>query len=299
MFATMTATTAVDEVAPSLRGLPIPHVDGVEHRFVSARGVRVHYAEAGEGEPIVLVHGWPQHWWCWRELIGPLAESYRVICPDIRGIGWSEGSPRGYKLDELAADVLGLADALGLERFRLVGHDWGAALGYRAALYWPRRIQQFVPLGGVTPWSADGAPLNLWLRPWHIYVYACFGSRSHFRIAPRVLRSWRHLGDFTPEEARTYLDPLRRPASVNATVRFDRNIVFYELPRGVRHHRHWRLRVPTLHLNGEQDPLTEGVPHSYRRYADEMRLEEIPNCGHFIAEEAPQELLDRLTEFLA
>jgi pimeloyl-ACP methyl ester carboxylesterase len=280
----------------------MPDVEGVDHRYATVNGVRLHYAEAGEGEPVVMVHGWPQHWWCWRELIGPLAERYRVICPDIRGIGWSEGSARGYRLDELAADVLGLIDELGLERIRLVTHDWGTALGYRAALYWPRRIERFVPLAGVTPWSSEGVPLAIWAHAWHVYVNATvarFAGPDRLRIPKRMLRTWRHVGEFTPEEARVYLEPMRRPASLNATHRFYRSILFYEIPRAFRHHRGWRMHVPTLHLNGEHDRLTQGISDSWRRYTDDMRLEEIPDCGHFMAEERPEELLDRLTEFLA
>src|SRR4051794_11886683 len=109
MLARMTTTTAAGEVAPPVEGFSIPRVDGVEHRFADVRGIRMHYTEAGEGDPVVLVHGWPQHWWSWREVIGPLAERHRVICPDIRGMGWSEGSRNGYGLDDLAADLLGLA----------------------------------------------------------------------------------------------------------------------------------------------------------------------------------------------
>jgi pimeloyl-ACP methyl ester carboxylesterase len=74
--------------------LPLPRVDGVEHRWVEAGGVRLHLAEAGEGEPLVLLHGWPQHWYEWREVIGPLAERYRVICPDLRGFRLVAGTAR-------------------------------------------------------------------------------------------------------------------------------------------------------------------------------------------------------------
>jgi pimeloyl-ACP methyl ester carboxylesterase len=307
MLAHVAETAAVEEVtrriaeAPPGDGLPIPHLDGVEHHHLQVNGVLLHYAEAGEGDPVVLVHGWPQHWWCWRELIGPLAERHRVICPDIRGIGWSEGSARGYKLDALAADVLGLMDALKLERVRLVTHDWGTALGYRAALYWPRRIERFVPLAGVPPWAAEDVPMAWWAKVWHIYVNATAGRYAGpdlFGIPRRVLRTWRHVGEFTPEEVRTYLAPLRTRAAVNATHHFYRNIVFYEIPRAFRYYRSWRLRVPTLHLNGEHDSLTQGVPDSYRRYTDDMRFEELPDCGHFMAEERPQDVLDRLTDFL-
>src|ERR671916_187124 len=73
----------------------LPNVDGVEHRYIEARGLRFHVAEAGAGEPVVLLHGWPQHWYEWREVIGPLAAHYRVICPDLRGFGWSEAPPGG------------------------------------------------------------------------------------------------------------------------------------------------------------------------------------------------------------
>ena len=103
---------------------PFPHVPGVRHRLVTVRGVRLHVAEAGTGDPVVLLHGFPQHWYAWRHVIPLLAGQYRLICPDWRGFGWSEASPRGYDTASRAADVLALMDALGLRRVRLVGHDW-------------------------------------------------------------------------------------------------------------------------------------------------------------------------------
>src|SRR3954465_3923759 len=105
---------------------PLPQLPGVEHRFESVNGVRLHYAEAGAGDPVVLLHGWPQHWWMWRDLIGPLAERFRVVVPDLRGHGWSDKPPSSYRKSELMADIVSLIDRLGLDRVRLVGHDWGA-----------------------------------------------------------------------------------------------------------------------------------------------------------------------------
>ncbi len=77
----------------AMHGSP-PEIDGVTHRYVDVPGVRLHVAEAGEGPPILLLHGWPQHWWVWRKVIPALAENHRVICPDLRGFGWSE-APAG------------------------------------------------------------------------------------------------------------------------------------------------------------------------------------------------------------
>ena len=130
----------------------IPERPGVEHRFVEAGGLRVHVAEAGSGDPVVLQHGWPQHWLLWRKLIPALAESYRVICPDLRGLGWTDAPPTGYEKEQLASDLLALVDALGYERVRVVGHDWGGFVAFLAALRAPERFERFCCLGSPTPW---------------------------------------------------------------------------------------------------------------------------------------------------
>jgi pimeloyl-ACP methyl ester carboxylesterase len=281
--------------------LPMPHVDGVEHRYATVDGVRLHYAEAGEGEPLVLLHGWPQHWWAWRELLGPLSQRYRVIAPDIRGIGWSDAPRDDYRFTRFADDLFGLLDALGIERTRLVGHDWGTGAGYMACLARPGRIERFVASGAPHIWSADGAPARLYARPWHLYVNASpLGELATKRLGVpgRCLREWRHSGSFTPEEVEIYTSPLRRPGSARATRLRYRTFLVGELATFVRRRGEMRLRTPTLHLNGADDPLTIGTPGSWRRYADDMRYETVADCGHFLAEEQPQEVLDRITEFL-
>ncbi|MEA2457806.1 MAG: hypothetical protein QOC95_778, partial [Thermoleophilaceae bacterium] len=120
----------------------MPHVAGVEHHYATVNGVRLHYAEAGSGEPVLLQHGWPQHWWMWRDLIGPVAERFRVIVPDLRGHGWSEKPAGDYRKDALMRDTIALLDHLGIERVRYVGHDWGAYVGMLAALRHPERIER-------------------------------------------------------------------------------------------------------------------------------------------------------------
>jgi pimeloyl-ACP methyl ester carboxylesterase len=277
----------------------MPQVDGVDHLYPVVDGLRVHCAVAGDGPPLLLVHGWPQHWWSWRRLIGPLADRYRVICPDIRGMGWTDAPRTGYDLRTLTRDLLGLLDALGLERVRLVGHDWGFLIGYSACFTDPDRFERFVPMGGITPWAGIGAPPLLYVRPWHVYLLATpIGPRVAHAVARNRLHAWRKAGRFSAGETEAYMAPLRRPLGTVATIARDRQIVRRDIPWFFRHARRIRLRVPTLHLNGELDPLTQGVPDSYRRFADEMRLELVPDCGHFIAEERPEWLLDRLERFL-
>src|SRR5947209_2045355 len=131
---------------------PLPQLDGVEHHNAQVGDIRVHFAESGSGEPLVLLHGYPQHWWEWRLLIPKLAEHYRVICPDMRGFGWSDKPPSGYLKSQLAADLVGLLDALGIERARLIGHDWGGYVGFIACVENPERFSRFLALGIVHLW---------------------------------------------------------------------------------------------------------------------------------------------------
>ncbi len=277
----------------------MPAVEGVEHRFVAVNGARLHYAAAGRGDPVVLLHGWPQHWWAWRKVIPALSSRYRVICPDIRGFGWSEGG-FDYSLEQLAADLVGLLDVLGIERARFVGLGWGSEIGYHACLNWPGRFNRYVPVGGVTPWSSGVAAPRLYLRSWHIYALGLLGTYATTRLGVpgRALRTWRHQGRFTPAEVQTYLEPLRRPVSADATRRLYRHVLLHELPHYMRSSHAAPLQVPTLHIHGEQDPLAGGSLHSPRRGAPDTQFEVLPGCGHFVAEERPAELLDRLTGFL-
>ena len=113
----------------------------------------------------------------------------------------------------------------------------------------------------------------------------------------RALKAWRHVGRFTREESEIYLDPLCRRTAGRATRRWYFNLIFREIPFFMRHFASIHLSTHTLHLNGAEDPLTIGVPDSYLLYTDRMRLELISDCGHFIAEEQPEELVRRMREF--
>ena len=278
----------------------MPSVDGVTHHFEQVNGVLVHYAEAGTGDPVVLLHGWPQHWWSWRDVIGPLAEHYRVICPDLRGMGWTEAPLDGYSIWDLSADLLGLLDALGIETARVVGADWGSLAAYQAALDAPERFERLVPMAGVHLWSASGSKPLIYFYAWHLPFFAAPGGRM---LAERtnfirwLLDYWSER-PFADDIADVYVRPARRPGSANAVHLRDRSVITREIPHFVRHHRDLRLRVPTLHLNGASDPLARGIPDSYKHFADDMRLEIVPDSGHFIADDNPAWLSDRLLRFL-
>ena len=103
----------------------MPEVEGVTHRWITANGLRFHVAESNPdgSDPVLLLHGWPQHWYEWRHLIPALAANHRVVALDLRGFGWSDAPRDRYLKEDLAGDVLAVMDALGLDRVKLVGHD--------------------------------------------------------------------------------------------------------------------------------------------------------------------------------
>jgi pimeloyl-ACP methyl ester carboxylesterase len=283
--------------------VPMPEVAGVEHHYADVNGFRMHYAEAGEGEPVVLQHGWPQHWYAWRHQIGPLAQRYRVIVPDLRGYGWSDAPKDGYEKDQLARDVVGLLDALGIERARYAGHDWGAVIAYRLAIDHAERFERVAAIAAPPPWrEGPPPPQMLVFLGYQSLVSAPVAGSFAMRngLARRMLGAARSVGEFSDEELAIYDDPWKEPERANASVQTYRTWLTRELPRAMRgEFAGKRLNVPTLVLMGRRELLMKMLqPEVYERKGDDVQTR-YADCGHWVPEEAPGEVTERLLEFFA
>ncbi|HVS28773.1 MAG TPA: alpha/beta hydrolase [Solirubrobacteraceae bacterium] len=284
---------------------PLPPLPNVRHREIEVAGVRLHVAEAGDegAEAVVLQHGWPQHFYAWRAQVEPLSQRYRVICPDLRGFGWSEAPPDGYGKQQLADELVALLDELELERVRYVGHDWGAFVGFLLGLGAPERVSHLFLMSFPHPWPPEGRPdprrlLRLWYQAL-IAAPATGGVQPG--LVKRVLNAARAVGEFSDEELEIYAARFADPARANAARQLYRTFLLREL-RGLvgGEYRSRRLSVRTHLLMGSEDPVlpAEGIG-GYEPYTDAMTAEILPGPGHWIAEEAPQEVTDRLLRFLA
>jgi pimeloyl-ACP methyl ester carboxylesterase len=282
----------------------LPHVDGVTHHRVRARGVEFHYAEAGSGEDVVLcLHGWPQHWYEWRHLMPALADRHRVLALDLRGFGWSDAPADGYEKESLADDVLAVLDELGIERVKLVGHDWGGWIGFLLCLREPQRFERFLALSILPPWTGlkEMAP-HVW-RLWYQWVILSpiLGYQLHRsgKFVPKVLvGSSKHREGWDQATIDAFSDSYAEPARARAAVQLYRVFNTREMPGIVRgRYDEARLRVPTLLVMGEDDPLPHQAIAGFERHADEMALELVPDCGHFIADEMPDLVADRARAF--
>lgn len=290
----------------------LPHIDGVEHRFVDLPGLRMHLAEVGEGDPVLLLHGAPVHWYGWHKMIPGLAAHRRVICPDLRGSGWTEAPRAGYTRDQMTADVVALLDALELDKVTLVSHDMNAITGY--ALCWdhPERVVRHVAVG-VPPLfvKLPTKVLPEFRHLWHQEALAVPGlgaaltGRGRQRVIRHMLNYPPPQQPWTPQEREIFLAPLREPARARAMSAMCRHMVLPEVGRLLSgHYRTRRLTTPTLVAAAAGDPLFP--PELIREmladtdaYADHVEVATVGGAEHHQPAEAPERLVELILGFRA
>jgi pimeloyl-ACP methyl ester carboxylesterase len=295
------------EALPVELARDLPEVPGVRHWLVRLDGVHLHVAEAGEGEPVVLQHGWPQHWYAWRHVIPELARTHRVIAPDLRGFGWSEAPEGAYDKETFATDLVALLDALELEQVDLIAHDWGGFAGFLACLHAPGRFRRFLALATTHPWiKTDPAGLvtRLPVIAYQAVLAAPLLGEAALVASPAVVEQLIALGSsrqIEPEAARSFATRLQQRPRGRATNHLYRTFLLRELvPILQGRYADRRLTVPTRLLVGADDRVitVEGL-QGWEEHADDMEVVELDGVGHFIPDEAPDELLEHARALFA
>ncbi len=285
------------------------------HRDISANGVRLHAAEAGEGPLVLLLHGFPQFWWTWRAQLPALAAAgFRAVAPDLRGYGASDKPPRGYDLPTLAADVAALVRALGERDAVVVGHDWGGLLAWTTAALHPRSVRRLVVLSAAHPRRLRAAMTDRGQRRALRHALGFQLPRLPERrltradddpVAELMQRwsgpDWVHTADFAEAVGR-YRAAARIPQAAYGAMEYHRWAGRSQLrPDGLRYARRMAAPVtaPTLQLHGALDPvvLPATARGSDRFVAGAYEWRELPRVGHFPQEEAPDEVSDAIARF--
>ena len=272
-----------------------------EHHTARVDNVVLHYVIAGHGEPVVLLHGWPQTWYQWRKIIPALAERYTVIAPDMRGLGDSSKPAAGYDKRTVAGDIYQLVQLLGFERIFLVGHDWGGPVAYAYASAHPADVRNLVILDAGIPGA--GLEQALAFRPrsiWHI-PFHCVRDLPEALVAgrERTYLSWFYRTAYNPtaiteQDIDEYVRCYAAPGGLRAGFEYYRAI-FTDAEHNIENARA-KLKMPVLALGGVLG-FREMAFRSMQVLAENVRGGVIERCGHWIAEERPEYLTEQLLGF--
>jgi pimeloyl-ACP methyl ester carboxylesterase len=286
-------------------GLPPGFTDTFTSRYVDTGELRLHAVVGGEGPPLLLIHGWPESWYAWRLLMPTLARDFQVIAVDQRGMGLSDKPAGGYDTGTQARDLVALMAALGHQRFAVVGHDTGFAIGYALAADYPDRVA-YLALAEIpgSPGTVPAPPLflpgPLNDRLWHL-GFNRIDRLNEQLVAGREELFFRWEFDAAarklPDDVIDYyVGLLSNPDSLRGSFGWYRALdttIAQDQERKTR-----RLTMPVLAIGGETS-FGDLVGNAVQAVADDVQRVAIPGTGHFVAEEAPAEMLAALTAFLA
>lgn len=275
------------------------------HRTVDTGRLRVHVVEAGDGPPVLLLHGWPQHSYAWRHVVQHLAAAHRVIAVDSRGAGRTDAPATGYGTNDLVQDVIALLDALDLPQADVVGHDRGGSLAFRIALEHPERVRRLVALNTLHPYTEVRrlAPYA-WRYLWTPFVETRYVGRLVLRHLPWFLRTLLRLGvadraAMPADAVAAYVDSARRAPNARAGEELMHQFAYHEILPMLRHPERRRLATPALLLVGSSDRLTPpGMLGDATPYAEDLRVEVVDGAGHHLPEERPDLVADRILAHL-
>lgn len=278
------------------------------HSYVETNGIRLHVAEAGEGRPLIFLHGFPENWYSWRNQIRGLSKHFRIIAPDLRGYGLSDRPPSGYDANTVARDLVGLLDALKIQKADIVAHDWGALILWRMAFAHPERLGRICSLntphllayssrfiGGSPAESLRFSYMRLLRLP---VLPEAILSRTARDFLVGLYRATSYKGriPMTRGEVLYLANLLSRPGAWEGPLAYYRDI--YKSMAQSEHDRSRKLEIPTLLLLGRNDPvLTPGFAEPMREMLGDATFHQIPDCGHWPQAEQPDEVNRAIERF--
>lgn len=289
-----------------------PDVPGATHATVNANGIDIHVARAGQGQPLVLLHGWPEFWYVWHKIVPFLADKYELIMPDLRGFGTTEKPYKGPSDQNtpqiMAQDLAALGDALGLRRFGVVSHDVGAMVAQAFALTdAPRLTGLFFfncPYPGIGPrWIAPDHIKEIWYQtfnqqPWSAAVVGASRDtcRTYFT---HFLRHWAHDKHAFDADTERWVDNFMVPDNIQGGFNYYTAVAKIRLAiASGEASKVPPIAVPTYVFWGRHDPVlkvewTDNISKSFTN----ATVEVAEGAGHFVHYEMPEQAAERIASF--
>jgi pimeloyl-ACP methyl ester carboxylesterase len=277
------------------------------HGYAEVNGVRLHYAEIGRGSGplVILLHGFPECWYTWRYIMPHLAPHYHVVAPDMRGYNWSD-KPEGvssYSLEEVSGDVAALIESLGSERAYVVGHDWGGSVAWHMGAHHADKVEKLVVINSPHP-AALARELKTraqLLRSWYFFFFQLpLLPEAAIRLTIRTnMRATAALPGAFPDEAlNVYENAVSQPDAATAMLNYYRAAGRTIVAR--RNEAVPQVSVSTMLLWGMKDfALGPALLKGLGEWVPDLRIERVEESGHWLPEEAPGVVTERLLDFLA
>lgn len=274
------------------------------HGFADVNGVRLHYTEMGSGPLVVLLHGFPQCSYQWRYVMPRLAERFRVVAPDMRGYNYSD-KPKGvsaYSPNVVSQDIVAFIEALGEQRAHVVGHDWGGAIAWHMGMNYPQSLDRLVVLNAPHPvaYAREALKLEQLLRSYYIFLFQLpVLPEAMLRLTLRstLPSSAAVPGSFPPESLDVYQNNISQPGAATAMINYYRATVREVI--GLASQDRKQITVPTMLLWGMKDfALVPGLTEGLEEWVPGIRVERQPESGHWVPEEKPGWVAEKLLDFL-
>jgi pimeloyl-ACP methyl ester carboxylesterase len=272
-----------------------------QSRFANVNSVRLHYLVAGKGDPVVLLHGYAETSHMWRPLMAELANNHTAIAPDLRGAGQSSTPADGYTKAAMARDIHALVRKLGCERIRIVGHDIGLMVAYAYAAQYPSEVDRIALMDAFLPGVGNWRDVWLMRDLWHFHFY---GKTPLALVHGRERIYFEHFwNDFAADSAhsvperdrRIYAKAYARPGGMRAGFEYFR--AFEKDAKDFALFAQTPLSMPMLVLTGEK-ASGDFLIQQGRLVATNVEGVVVRKSGHWLMEEAPDQVIPKLVEFL-
>ena len=286
--------------------------DSFDHRTAVVNGINIHYVVEGQGDPVVLLHGWPEFWYSWRHQIPVLSQRYQVIVPDMRGFGFSDKPLHGYDTRTAASDIFELARSLGHGQVALVAHDIGARVAFRFALDHEDAVRRMVLIDSTPPIEQLGPQAPAVVRErWHSYFHQQFDlpeklieGREEVYLR-HIFRDWCiNKYPLSDSEIAEYVKAYSQPGALRGGFSYYRAAA-YEDPPDWQADANRQLDIPFLFLFGVRRARTAermgagALEEAWRKFFPNADARHMGNYGHFLQWETPDSVNRELLDFLS
>jgi len=287
------------------------------HEYVYVNGIRLHYVTSGQGKLIMFVHGFPEFWYAWKDQLQEFGRDHQAVAPDMRGYNLSEKPAEvdQYQVKVLVEDLRGLAEHLGYERFILIGHDWGGAIAWAFALYYPGCLEKLVVINAPhpavferelreNPAQQKASEYMLMFRSPE--AEQILSANQYEFLYNGVLSEGIKNGYFTEEDCKAYLEAWSQPGALTGGLNYYRAADIGPPAAGapakggfVADLAVLTVKVPTLVIWGEKDPyLLTGNLEGLEQFVPDLTIKRVPDGTHWVVHEKPALVNDLIRAFI-